>query len=309
MVAKRSQPPGIGGHGVIREIAADHLSQPSPLLRNRSMHPPTQFPFKGLELDPHPIPARPAMKQEGATTDRPQICANPKKLNVSGLPRPRFSRLSAAWRPNSMRRVLSGCSDSANFFLLGLRSLPYTLKSRRHAYPAQCPVHVAPVRVSPRPPPFAPPTPHPILRTCSPGFAATVEGSDFSGSCIIGYGSSPSRWGSLPSVRMVQLEISRFPYKELPYMPGSQTTQGRSGTRTDVPDRVFFRVSYRVGTPKIITFAARWLAYTFPCRRFAVSSRIPAHGSGSMWIANPSLRRTRRTAYSLPVSRRTELLF
>src|SRR5271169_4147197 len=27
------------------------------------------------------------------------------------------------------------------------------------------------------------------------GFAATVEGSDFSGSCVIGYGSSPSRCG------------------------------------------------------------------------------------------------------------------
>ena len=39
---------------------------------------------------------------------------NPKKLKVSGLPSPRRSRLTAAWRPNSIRRVLSGCSDSAN---------------------------------------------------------------------------------------------------------------------------------------------------------------------------------------------------
>jgi hypothetical protein len=36
-----------------------------------------------------------------------------------------------------------------------------------------------------------------------------------------------------------------------------------------VSDRVAFRVSYRVGTPGIITFAAQWLAYTLPCRRFA----------------------------------------
>ena len=38
----------------------------------------------------------------------------PRKLKVSGLPSPRCSRSAAAWRPNSIRRVLSGCSDSAN---------------------------------------------------------------------------------------------------------------------------------------------------------------------------------------------------
>jgi hypothetical protein len=68
---------------------------------------------------------------------------------------------------------------------------------------------------------------------------------------------------------VIELEISRFPYKELPYMPGSQTTQGRLDTRAGVSDRVAFRVSYLVGTLSKITFAAQWLAYTFPCRRFA----------------------------------------
>ena len=47
---------------------------------------------------------------------------------------------------------------------------------------------------------------------------------------------------------MIELEISRFPYKERPYMPGSQTTQGRSDTRADVSVRVAFRVSYLVST-------------------------------------------------------------
>jgi hypothetical protein len=70
-------------------------------------------------------------------------------------------------------------------------------------------------------------------------------------------------------MRVIELEISRFPYKELPYMPGSQTTQGRLNTRDDVSDRVAFRVTYRVGTLSKITFAAQWLAYTLPCRRFA----------------------------------------
>jgi hypothetical protein len=70
-------------------------------------------------------------------------------------------------------------------------------------------------------------------------------------------------------VQVIKLEISRFPHKERPYMPGSQTTQGRSDTRDDVSDRVTFRVSYLVGTLRFITFAAQWLAYTLPCRRFA----------------------------------------
>ena len=46
--------------------------------------------------------------------DLPQMKVNPRKLKVSGLPSPRRSRLTAAWRPNSIRRVLSGWSDSAN---------------------------------------------------------------------------------------------------------------------------------------------------------------------------------------------------
>src|SRR5579859_7928037 len=64
MVAKGRQPPGIGGHRVIREISAHHLSQPPPLLRDRSMHPPTQFSFKGFELRPHPIPTSLPLKLE-----------------------------------------------------------------------------------------------------------------------------------------------------------------------------------------------------------------------------------------------------
>jgi hypothetical protein len=52
-------------------------------------------------------------------------------------------------------------------------------------------------------------------------------------------------------------------------MPGSQTTQGRLDIRAGVSDRIAFRVGYLVGTLRFITFAARWLAYTLPCRRFA----------------------------------------
>ena len=70
-------------------------------------------------------------------------------------------------------------------------------------------------------------------------------------------------------LRVIELEISRFPHKERSYMPGSQTTQGQSGTCDDVSGRVAFRHTYGVGTLEKITFAAQWLAYTLPCRRFA----------------------------------------
>jgi hypothetical protein len=51
-------------------------------------------------------------------------------------------------------------------------------------------------------------------------------------------------------------------------MPGSQTTQGRSGTRVYAPARVAFCHFESISTPEEI-FAAQWLAYTLPCQRFA----------------------------------------
>ena len=64
-------------------------------------------------------------------------------------------------------------------------------------------------------------------------------------------------------------EISRFPSKELPHMPVSTTTPGHLGARTIAPFRVAFRQRNDVGTQDEGTFAAQWLAYAFPCQRFA----------------------------------------
>src|SRR5271155_943240 len=64
------------------------------------------------------------------------------------------------------------------------------------------------------------------------GFAATLPESDFSGSCIGGYGSSPSHHGPRdPIGPMADPEISRFPRKERPYMPDPMGVEGdrRSG--------------------------------------------------------------------------------
>ena len=52
-------------------------------------------------------------------------------------------------------------------------------------------------------------------------------------------------------------------------MPGSVTTPGRPGARDCAPFRVAFRPFDSVGTQDYLPFAAQWLAYTFPYRRFA----------------------------------------
>jgi hypothetical protein len=64
-------------------------------------------------------------------------------------------------------------------------------------------------------------------------------------------------------------EISRFPRKERPHMPGSATTPGRLGTRDVAPIRVAFRQPNDVCTRQERSFAAQWLAYALPCQRFA----------------------------------------
>jgi hypothetical protein len=68
---------------------------------------------------------------------------------------------------------------------------------------------------------------------------------------------------------MADPEISRFPHKERPYMPGSQTTPGQTGARNNAPADFAFRQVNNVGTRIDNGFAAQWLAYTLPYRRFA----------------------------------------
>ena len=52
-------------------------------------------------------------------------------------------------------------------------------------------------------------------------------------------------------------------------MPGSQTTPGPAGARNNAPASVAFREVNNVGTRVHNAFAAQWLAYTLPYRRFA----------------------------------------
>ncbi|PYE29911.1 hypothetical protein C8J37_13211 [Rhizobium sp. PP-WC-1G-195] len=52
-------------------------------------------------------------------------------------------------------------------------------------------------------------------------------------------------------------------------MPGCATTPGRPSTCDSVLVRIAFRLANNVGTRNHDYFAAQWLAYALPCRRFA----------------------------------------
>src|ERR671918_762955 len=52
-------------------------------------------------------------------------------------------------------------------------------------------------------------------------------------------------------------------------MPGSWTTPDRAAARAIAPVRVAFRAFEHVGTQVAQVFAAQWLAYVLPYRRFA----------------------------------------
>jgi hypothetical protein len=52
-------------------------------------------------------------------------------------------------------------------------------------------------------------------------------------------------------------------------MPGSSTTPDRADARALAPARIAFRSYNSVGTRDVNPYAAQWLAYAFPCRRFA----------------------------------------
>jgi hypothetical protein len=68
VVAKSAEAPEVGRHGVVREVATHHLRQPLTLLRDRLVHPPPQFRFKGFQLGPHPIPSALPLELEEAST-------------------------------------------------------------------------------------------------------------------------------------------------------------------------------------------------------------------------------------------------
>src|SRR5260370_31900341 len=73
--------------------------------------------------------------------------------------------------------------------------------------------------------------------------------------------------GQRGAPQLARRGISRFPSKELLHMPGSSTTPGRSDLAMARPKRIAFRARNSVGARRL-AFAAQWLAYALPYRRF-----------------------------------------
>jgi hypothetical protein len=68
-------------------------------------------------------------------------------------------------------------------------------------------------------------------------------------------------------IAVAEIRLQR-PHKERPHMPGSQTALGRVGARNSTPLRLAFRQQNGVSAQNDVNFAAQWLAYAIPCRRF-----------------------------------------
>jgi hypothetical protein len=141
---------------------------------------------------------------------------------------------------------------------------------------------------SPWSPSFAPPAPPRLAPLCS------SASSYFDGVRLLGLVHQRRRLLALPlrtgRVQVpVKPEISRFPCKALPLMPGSLTTPGRAGTRDGAPVRVAFHDFERVGTRGYIRFSR---LNGWPMRSPADASpttwRLPADGLGSTSTATLS---------------------
>ena len=139
---------------------------------------------------------------------------------------------------------------SGELFLLPcLCYLPYTVKPPGTRFPGSVSVTCGSLPRSPRSSPFAPSTPLMVAHLCSSTSQLLWRGL-----------TSPDHVSSAtaprlpdaghPIGRVVNQEISRFPNKERTRMPGSTTTQGRTGTRSNAPVRITFRRPNNVGTLK-----------------------------------------------------------
>jgi|SRR5215469_14315687 len=86
-------------------------------------------------------------------------------------------------------------------------------------------------------------------------------------------------------------------------MLGSATASGRPSARADTLARVAFHSKHSVGVPKVVFLRLNTQPMRTPVNASPKPSRVPAHDSGTVWFATPSLEET-CTPYSLPVSRR-----
>jgi hypothetical protein len=122
MVAECREGTRIGGHCVVGEVASHHRPQPTSLFGYVLVPAPPEVFGNFQELRHLAVTSRMTGQQKAApprsradvreaqTVEEPA----PAEAGVSGLPSPRSARSDAARLPNSIRRVLSGCSSRAN---------------------------------------------------------------------------------------------------------------------------------------------------------------------------------------------------
>jgi hypothetical protein len=164
-----------------------------------------------------------------------RINADPRRLLVRHRCLAATTRWRLALQPRLPEQIdAEVVEERGELLLLRLLScFSYASERLGHTSPALCPVCalLACVPLGPRPWLRR-------LRRRLPGivrrFTATMAESDFPRSCIIGFGSSPSRCG--PEQHALRAPsagrgTSRFPYKKLLHMPRSVTTLGRPGAR------------------------------------------------------------------------------
>ena len=114
MVTEGAECREIGRHGMIDEVAPNDLRQPEPLIGDRLVHPPSQLLLDLREFCPHSVTPGLPLKQE-LTLARASADENePEEFEGFRFSEPALRSSTAAWRPNSSRRVLSGWSDSEN---------------------------------------------------------------------------------------------------------------------------------------------------------------------------------------------------
>jgi hypothetical protein len=121
---------------------------------------------------------------------------------------------------------------------------------------------------SPRPLPFAPPTPPPLARACSPASLLLQQGL-----------TSPVRASPASARRLPGADHAATGLRSSERPPGSRarsvrTCQGLRPRRAErvlaiMPTSVLPSAGQTASALRSDSFAARWLACTIPCRRFA----------------------------------------
>jgi hypothetical protein len=106
----------IAGYGVVVEVALYDRPQPLPDLGHWLVPASTKLLLQLFQLGGESLPDRPALDDEPTGLPGPPTeVGEPKKVEYFRFASPRCFRFSAAWRPNSIRRVLSGCNSNPNF--------------------------------------------------------------------------------------------------------------------------------------------------------------------------------------------------